>query len=381
MAISGAHGDRPSPEILAAQLDEVIPRAMAAHHVPGISLALFGSEGQAVARGYGEERAGSGRPVTPETLFEAASLTKPVIAAIFTGFAERGLLDPDRPLAAYLGPVPGGVYDLSEITPRMVLSHRTGLPNWVDKDKGPAPQRPAGVRFGYSGLGFMYLQVALETVAGAHLQALFESTVRPALPAVRSTLVWGRGTCLRARIDERGIACAGTPPSPGPADAGPGCATGHNAEGVPQPKRDWPSPNAAASLHTNPSEYARFMQLFLRPRDVPGLVSASGLRSMLVSTTTINGRVGWGLGWGLEHPAGAAGAAGAVVDEAPWLWHWGHNGPYKAFCLASPRLGAGIVVMTNGHWGLEVCREAVQACFPGEHPALDWLFAEFYGRR
>jgi CubicO group peptidase (beta-lactamase class C family) len=60
----------------------------------------------------------------------------------------------------------------ADITARHVLSHTTGLPNWSPAGGGPAPLRPPGVRWGYSGEGFVLLQRALERRAGAPIDEI-----------------------------------------------------------------------------------------------------------------------------------------------------------------------------------------------------------------
>jgi len=353
---------------------------MARHNVPGVSLAVFGAGGNPVTRCYGEVRAGSGIPVDKRTLFEAASLTKPVFATIVAGLAEQGRLDLDRPLAVYLPAEASRIYDLSGITPRMVLAHSTGLPNWVRDDERPQPSTVPGAGFTYSGLGYMFLQVIVERLTLYPLQQLFNRTLAAALGLGWSRLEWAqepdpepesereRGHfrllpgSLTARLDARGLPVPAITDQPRLDLTSAACATGHDASGQPQPKRNWPAANAAASLHTTPAEYARFMQLFLQPRDVAGVVSAAGLRAMLEPVTAAGDRTQWGMGWGL-----------ADTDAGRMLWHWGDNGPFKALCAAVPDRGAGLVVMTNGHQGLEVCYDAVTTCFPHAHPAIDWL--------
>jgi beta-lactamase class C len=85
-------------------------------------------------RGYGETLAGSGAPVTPDTVFRWASLSKGVAAALVAGLAEDGKLSLDAPLAT-MGTtltLPG---DASRVTVADVLSHRLGLVRnaWDDR--------------------------------------------------------------------------------------------------------------------------------------------------------------------------------------------------------------------------------------------------------
>lgn len=77
-------------------------------------------------RGYGETLAGSGRPVTPDTVFRWASLSKSVASALVAKLAEDGKLSLETPLATMHTTLtlPG---DASRVTVADVLSHRLGL--------------------------------------------------------------------------------------------------------------------------------------------------------------------------------------------------------------------------------------------------------------
>src|SRR2546430_2340252 len=78
------------------------PVALAEAPVPGLAVALVDRTGAMWASGYGVADASTGRPVERRTAFEAASITKPVVALAVLALARDGMLDLDRPLDAYL---------------------------------------------------------------------------------------------------------------------------------------------------------------------------------------------------------------------------------------------------------------------------------------
>jgi CubicO group peptidase (beta-lactamase class C family) len=72
------------------------------HRIPGMSIAVASGDGIDWAQGYGVGDAVSRRPVTPDTAFQAASISKPIAAVTaLSVFGERGL-DPDADVRLYL---------------------------------------------------------------------------------------------------------------------------------------------------------------------------------------------------------------------------------------------------------------------------------------
>ncbi|MFL6290755.1 MAG: serine hydrolase domain-containing protein [Thermoanaerobaculia bacterium] len=146
-------------EDLKSQLATELPRLIQAGEIPGASMAVI-RDGQVVWTGAaGVIAAGSTTPVRTDTVFRAASLTKPVFAYIVLRLADRGVIDLDAPLAGYI-PYPRVEHDErhKRITARTVLSHTTGLPNWAWGEDHIPFQFAPGEAWGYSGEGFVYLQ-------------------------------------------------------------------------------------------------------------------------------------------------------------------------------------------------------------------------------
>lgn len=145
-----------------ADLEAYIPDAMRAAQVPGVSVALVW-EGQMVwARGFGLADTWSRAPVTPDTVFEAASLGKVVAAYLALQQVEVGTLALDVPLDDYLATSwlpPDSAPD--EITLTDVLSHRSGLSNDSNGWRRDL-LFPPGERFSYAGQGYYYMQQVLE---------------------------------------------------------------------------------------------------------------------------------------------------------------------------------------------------------------------------
>jgi CubicO group peptidase (beta-lactamase class C family) len=151
---------------LIADLEQFIPLEMSRAHTPGIGLALIRNHRIVWERGFGVTNTITRYPVDTETTFPVASLGKPVAAYIALRLAARGLLDLEQPLGRQLQTpwIPNPGHDA--VTPRHLLTHTSGLSNFLG-DQERRLRFPPGDRFAYSGVGFMYLQRALEERLGS----------------------------------------------------------------------------------------------------------------------------------------------------------------------------------------------------------------------
>ncbi|MCB0218473.1 MAG: beta-lactamase family protein, partial [Chrysiogenetes bacterium] len=154
--------------------------------------------------------------VTPATLYDLASLTKPLATSIVAGkLVELGKLDIDAPIERYLAGLSG--YDQGEITCRQLLSHSSGYPGWrpyyedrakVDREHllceagREALAHTPGTHAEYSDVGYMTLTLILEALGGARFDVLFAEYVAEPL-ALRATLflpIGSEPTIARERI-------------------------------------------------------------------------------------------------------------------------------------------------------------------------------------
>lgn len=164
----------------AEQTDRFIETYRQYYGIPGVSLALIKDGKVVYHKTYGVTNTMTGQKVTDSTLFEAASITKPVFALAVEKLAERGVIDLDKPLYLYL-PYKDIEYDerYKLITARHVLTHRTGFPNWRwmnDNGKLDLKFTP-GTSFGYSGEGFEYLKMVVEKITGKKVEQVLEEEV------------------------------------------------------------------------------------------------------------------------------------------------------------------------------------------------------------
>ena len=171
-----------SPE-KSSQVDNFIETYQKYYRIPGVSLALIKDGKVIYHRAYGVTNSMTGEKVNDLTLYEAASITKPVFAFAVQRLAERGVIDLDKPLYLYL-PYEDIAYDdrYKLMTARHVLTHRTGFPNWrsMNEDGKLNLKFTPGTGYGYSGEGFEYLKMVIEKITGKKVeQVLQEEVIQP----------------------------------------------------------------------------------------------------------------------------------------------------------------------------------------------------------
>ncbi|MCC3158474.1 beta-lactamase family protein [Hymenobacter sp. 15J16-1T3B] len=323
------------------------------HRVPGLQLVhARGKSQQRYALGL--RRAGDRPPVDASTVFQAASLSKVVLAYAALRLHDRGLLDLDRPLQEYYAnPRLQAEPRAARITARMVLTHRAGLPNWA---ANPLSAQWAGSAlqlkvapdscWNYSGEGFVLLQRVLEQLSGQSWQALAQAEVFGPLAMVRSSFVWQPWFALDA-------------------------SCGHDAQGQPTEVKQFAAPNGAFSLMTTATDYSRFLQAVLRGE---GLQPATA--QLLRTPATAANRCGTPPSPADAHISWACGVGLVSTSRGPALWHWGDNGDFKNFFVAFPDRQESVVFFTNGANGLQLTDDILRLLLgPGEYWTSQWLAA------
>lgn len=314
---------------------------MAQENVPGISLALIKNSEISEHFELGFIENGCTQTVNSQTLFQGASLAKPVTAFAALGLVESGLLSLDEPLWKYL---PNNDLPLDDqakqITTRHILSHTAGFPNW--RFSGQLQLYfPPGQRFSYSGEGYQYIQQVIEYLAEEHLDSYVNRTIFKR---------FNMGNSLITRSHDNGL----------------NLAVGHDSIG--KPLSPLPKLDTIYSLYTSSLDFATFMikaispsSLMLEPQ-IKVNDSAPWQSGWPHEKVITYDDVFWALGWGIEQTL-----------HGLHFWHWGDNPGFKCFAIASHEKQNGLVVFTNGDNGRKVCNFLVNNLIAIKHPALDWL--------
>ena len=357
-----------------------LPRLMQALRVPAIGMAVV-ERGEVVwARNLGVTNAETRAPVADDTLFEDASLSKPVFAYLVLQLADQGVIDLDAPLVRYrrldyLADHPW----VDMVTARDVLRHSTGMPNWR---KDPAheklvPAAKPGTRIDYSGEAIFWLQLVVEKLTG---ESLDESMQRLLFgPAGMRDSSYGWDVALAARslhghrapddthagMPAQGLREAWDAALPiadrwrkplsawryADAERALPLARANARPGL----VNWPSDilaNSAASLRCTVQDYARFMALVVHASPAAWELRPATRAAMLSPQIALPGR--WtekGLGWNIE-----------ATSVGPIAYHSGSNaGVFKTFALGDAARQRALVVMTNAANGNVLYRRVVRA--------------------
>lgn len=311
---------------------------MQATKTPGVSIAFFEDGHIRWTRTYGLADVASGRPVTAETLFQAASISKPVAATAALRLVQEGRLNLDNDINTQLKDwkLPDSAFTADrKVTLRGLLSHTAGLtvsgfpgyrpgdalPGVVQILNGQAPANtPAvvsnampGARWSYSGGGYTVVQ-----------QMMTEATGKP-FPDLMRDLVFKPAGMSRSTFAQ-----------PLPESRGGEAATGYLANGQPLPGLRYAHPElAAAGLWTTPSDLARFA---IALQNAHAGSSSKMLNQATVRTMLTRQLGNYGLGPNLGPSEGPA-----------MFQHGGSNQGFRselrAFTGGSRQ---GVVIMANG---------------------------------
>ncbi len=323
---------------------------MREYGVFAVSIALIHDNRVRWTAAIGTRSATSTDSITTETLFQAASISKPVVATSVMRLVERGSLSLDDRANDLLGSwkIPDNNFtDASPVLLRHLLSHTAGATNGsvgIYQPGSPVPtllqaldglppsNRPPiridlvpGSDYRYAGGGYSIIQ-----------QILIDRTNTPFPQLMRELVLDPLGMTMSCFCQ------------PLPAEMEARAAVGHDASGAPIAGRWWTLPEmAAGGLWTTAPDLARFVIAINRAwsNGVPGFLQRETARRMLTPI-----RSAWSLGFNVD-------TVGGILRVS----HTGSNNGYRSVFIAYPSRRDGIVVLTNGDGGAALRDEILRA--------------------
>lgn len=365
-----AHAPTRSADPLSV-LDERVPELLETHRSAGAGIALI-RDGEVVGtRYYGEQAPGV--PVTAETVFNTASVAKTVTAETLLALAAKGLIDPDEPIHPYVDhPGLGSDPRFRRLTPRLLMSHRSGLLNWSHEyeDGKLAFVHDPGATFSYSGAGVRLAARYAEAKLGRDFEDLaFEHVLTP-LGIEREEMSLGRlRPWLEGRLAEPMDETGAYRPR---AELAPRLHYPF-ADGGDHP---W---SAADDLLTTVDAYAELLTALPESAWLPERWRAA--RSEVL--TSIDGDRVWNCEPTdeVECPVAYGHGFGWMVyewDDHTLLKHGGGDAGESALAHYSPDTGDGAVIFVNGGNGIHVVVEVVRLL--GAEPELAAYYRQLLDR-
>lgn len=333
-----------------AEIETLVPKLMRQAHVPGVSMAIVRDGKLAWRRGFGVKDAASNEPVDDQTVFEAASMSKPVFAYVVMKLCEKRVLELDTPLTRYMPQrFLEGDARSDLITARHALSHTTGFRDWRSKDNPLKIHFTPGSQFDYSGEGYFYLQSVVSHLIGhvdPQVRAKYECDLEVFATDIDQTmherLLTPFGMTASGYVWNDFFAAH--------------CARPHDEDGKPLVKAKTTATDAAryasaGALQTTAADYAKFLIEVVDPKPADEFrLSSASLTEMLrpqiklAKGHEIDGAGAWALGWAIQQrPTGNV------------ILHSGGQTGFRSLTMASVERKSGFVILTNSDNGAKIC--------------------------
>jgi CubicO group peptidase (beta-lactamase class C family) len=325
-----------------------LQEVMAKLHTPGVSVAVIKDFKVQWAKGYGVADVKTGRPVDVDTLFQAASISKPVTAMAAMKFVQdaRFSLDDDVNKLLKSWHVPESEFTQEQaVTPRSLFSHTSGaddgfgfpgyapgapLPTAVQILNGEKPSNLGPVKFArppyqgykYSGGGIEIMQVALTDLLQQPFAEMMQNTILGPLGMSNSTYQQPLPEAWTGRAAH---------------------AYDNEGKAMDAPWHVYPE-QAAAGLWTTPTDLAKVaIELQRAVRGPSGKVLQQATARQMIAPTGVGP---FAIGFGIEQKG-----------QGWYFSHGGGNWGFRCHLFAHVRKGYGVVIMTNSDNGEAVYAE------------------------
>lgn len=329
---------KPQGAALPNWLDSNVPALLARYRIPAAAIAYIENGQVALTRVYGERR--RGEPAGSDTLFNIASLSKPITAEVLLRLASRNRISLDSPMhSAWVDPDLRNDIRAQQLTTRMALQHRTGMPNWrahTGNVLGFVVE--PGSTFRYSGEGYTYAARYAEQRTKQPFEELAKQLVLQPLRMQNTAYTVQPSWKTRA-------------------------AYPHDAQGRELPPLLRLDFSGACCVHSTVEDYAKFLTTVMRDRGLSKTIAAQRIALARDQRDEMCGgdgiplancpsRIGMGLGWMVFG-----------YPKETVVTHTGVNEGERAVAFYVPERGIGLVVLTNGANGARLIRDITAAAY------------------
>jgi CubicO group peptidase (beta-lactamase class C family) len=322
--------------IINLDIENKVNNWLSEYHVPAVGLGIIENSEIKYAKVFGELEKDVIAP--DNTIFNIASMTKPVVTMLVLKLVEAGQWNLDEPLFHYwVDPDVANDPFHKKLTTRHVLTHQTGFKNWRWQDPGNKLtfEFEPGTNYQYSGEGFEYLRNALERKFNKPIEKLLDSIIFNPL-GMKDTRYWDNDLDT-ARF-----------------------ALWHDANGNKYKESHNTPVGAADDLLTTIEDYCKF------GIDV---INGAGLcenlyNDMITPQVKMKDHYAKGLGW-------------EVIIDLPngeyALEHGGSDQGVKTIAVLLPKSKRGLVILTNGDNGMFVYNNIIKESIDMGEKILEYM--------
>lgn len=331
-------------EFIQEEVDAFVNTYKEFHNVTGLSLAVI-KDGEIVYnKHFGYENTITQKLVDSTSVFEIASVSKVVFAFTVNSLADKKILDFDEPLYKYLE------FDqLSEdaraksITARHILSHQSGLPNWVwggpfGSERGDKTKLlfSPGTKYQYSGEGYEYLKRVIERITEKDIRTIIQEEVYLPLGMVESSFT------ATPQIEDRIV-------------------IGHT-ENIPMFWNLHDRPWISGSMYSTSKDMAVFMKALMDKK----LLSTNAYNKMF--EPQITNKKPWIHYFGGYEQSHSMGFEIEETRNGRIIHHGGNNGDFQARFAMDWEKKNGFILLTNNNNGFKLDLSLQEFFFSGRLP-------------
>jgi CubicO group peptidase (beta-lactamase class C family) len=267
-----------------------------------------------------------GKKAPKNTIWNVASLTKPITALVALKLIDCGKLNLDEPVHTYY--MDSDIQNdarTKKLTTRIILSHQTGFTNWRGNNENGklSFEFEPGTNYQYSGEGYEYLRKVLESKFNKTLEQLANELIFKPLEMNNTRFTWDK------KLDENLF------------------AKWHNSVGKLYPTEKNNKANAADNLTTTVEDYSKFMVHILKGAGLSKKLQAE----MVKNQVNINGFKHFGLGWWIDKDINKNGDFAMV--------HGGDDIGVHTIVFMIPKTKQGLLIFTNSDNGTAAYQEVL----------------------